>query len=483
MEPRGRLFFLPSRSPVRAPESRAYRLPPAGGIMQSSFCRSAMVVLWCLGVCLGAAGQSLVVSVDALNFGTHNLGTATEARTVTLTNETGAALSLQIRPAGQFPKDYSITNGCGTSLADGASCEIRVKFAPAAPGPRPAEVQIIDNTNKTSRSITLSGLGFSAPLPAAPTPIHWIWFLIAGSLLVLLALMGRSIYLATTRKDISSARPEWPTAWDSQNSLDSLGKIFAATIGYGVASIEWYQKARRSKKTWSLFLRAAAIALGAIGALLPLIVSLGQRVSWLDWIANSQLGYIAFAGAAACLAVDKFYGFSTGWIRYIRTELTLQAALLQLRYDWFALLAKVAQSHPAPDQVQLMLQKLQAFVAFVNKQVEQETDAWILEFQSGLAELAGMLKSRAEAARPGSLQVTVPNAKDFDGGVKAVLDRGVEERQVEGTQCLFSAVAPGPHEVLVRGTKSGITYEATGVVQVSPNALASLPLPITVPSA
>jgi hypothetical protein len=225
-----------------------------------------------------------------------------------------------------------------------------------------------------------------------------------------------------------------------------------------------------------------AIALGTIGALLPLIASLGQRVPWLDWIANSQLGYIAFAGAGACLAIDKFYGFSTGWVRYIKTEITLQGALIQLRYDWFALLAKVEQSQPTQDQIQLMLQKLQAFVVFVNKQVEQETDAWILEFQSGLAELAGMLKSRAEAARPGSLQVTVPNATDFDGGVKAVLDRGAEERQVEGTQCLFSAVAPGPHEVLVRGIKGGKPFEATGAIQVSPNALASIPLAIPVRS-
>ena len=209
-----------------------------------------------------------------------------------------------------------------------------------------------------------------------------------------------------------------------------------------------------------------------------LLVAFGQGRSWLSWIANSQWGYIAFASPGACLAIDKFYGFSTGWIRYIKTELALQGALIQLRYDWFTLLAKVENSQPTQDQIQLMLQKLEAFVVSVNTQVGQETDAWILEFQSGLAELANTLKSRAEAAKPGSLRVTVANAKDFDGGVKAVLDHGVDERSIEGTQCLFSAVAPGPHEVLARGLKGGKPYTATSVVQVSANSLASVTLPI-----
>ena len=230
-------------------------------------------------------------------------------------------------------------------------------------------------------------------------------------------------------------------------------------------------------KQWD-FEDTQAIILGTAGALLPLLVAFGQGRSWLSWIANSQWGYIAFASPGACLAIDKFYGFSTGWIRYIKTELALQGALIQLRYDWFTLLAKVENSQPTQDQIQLMLQKLEAFVVSVNTQVGQETDAWILEFQSGLAELANTLKSRAEAAKPGSLQVTVPNAKDFDGGVKAVLDHGVDERSIEGTQCLFSAVAPGPHEVLARGLKGGKPYTATSVVQVSANSLASVTLPI-----
>jgi hypothetical protein len=190
---------------------------------------------------------------------------------------------------------------------------------------------------------------------------------------------------------------------------------------------------------------------------------------------DAQWGYIAFAAAAACVAADKSYGFSTGWIRFMKTQLALERALSDLHYDWMGLVAKLADQQPTSDQIQVMVQRLKDFVVLVRAQIEQETDAWVLEFQSNLADLASAVKSKTELTKPGSLQITVSNAKDFDGGIKAYLDRA-EERMGEGTQCLFSAVPPGAHEVLVRGKRGDRTYETASVVKVVPDSLASLSL-------
>jgi hypothetical protein len=269
---------------------------------------------------------------------------------------------------------------------------------------------------------------------------------------------------------------DFPT-WDPANCRESLDALHATTLRQGEAAIGWYRDNIRSKRAGSRVLRSIAIVLASIGALLPLVVAgvsrFAQSDSSLKLMIDAQWGYIAFATAAACVAADKFYGFSTGWIRYMKTQLVLESALSDLRYDWIALVARLAGQQPSADQIQLMLQRLKDFVAFVRGQVEQETDAWVLEFQSNLSDLASTVKSRAESGKPGSLQLTVSNARDFEGGIKAFLDH-TDERTVKGSQCLFPAIPPGVHEVLVRGTKGETAFEAATVVKIAPDSLASL---------
>jgi hypothetical protein len=318
---------------------------------------------------------------------------------------------------------------------------------------------------------------FAAALwvPSAP----WVG---VGGLAVFLAL-GLFGFLRTgLSKRTSLPSLDFPV-WDSGNSWDSLNAVFLVTLKQGEAAIEWYRDNIRAKRAGSRILRSIAIVLASIGALLPLVIAaasrFGESETRLKALIDAQWGYIAFATAAACVAADKFYGFSSGWIRYMKTQLALEGALTDLRYDWIALVAKLPNQQATADQVQLMLQRLKDFVKFVRAQVEQETDAWVLEFQSNLADLAHTVKSKAEAVRPGSLQVTVSNAQDFDGGIKAILDHA-DERSIEGAQCLFSAIPPGAHEILVRGKKADRTFETATVVKIGPDSLASLNLAVPV---
>ena len=50
-------------------------------------------------------------------------------------------------------------------------------------------------------------------------------------------------------------------------------------------------------------------------------------------------------------------------------------------------------------------------------------------------------------------------------------------RQIEGTQCLFTNVAPGLHEILIRGTKDNAIFEVSGVARVTPDSQAIIKLP------
>jgi len=322
----------------------------------------------------------------------------------------------------------------------------------------------------------VEGSALLSPTQASNHLIVWITVMVGAVLLLAVALYAFLRAARATRTSLPSL--EFPV-WDTGNSWGSLQAVFQVTLKQGDAAIAWYHENIRAKRAGSRILRSIAILLASVGALLPLVVAAASRFAGSEArvkdLVDAQWGYIAFATAAACVAADKFYGFSTGWIRYMKTQLALEGALTDLRYDWVVLASKLSNQQPTTDQCQLMLQRLKDFVAFVRAQVEQETDAWVLEFQSNLVDLANTVKSRVDAVKPGSLQVTVSNAKEFDGGIKAILDHA-DERNVEGAQCLFSAVPPGAHEVLVRAKKADKTFEIATVVKIGPDSLASLSL-------
>lgn len=267
--------------------------------------------------------------------------------------------------------------------------------------------------------------------------------------------------------------------WDENDPMGSLAALFRSTYETGLERIEWYRRNLKWKRIGSRFFRAAAIILIGIGSLLPLVVTASIGFGWNASRIPFAFGYVAFALAAGCLAYDKYVGLSTGWIRYIKTQLVLEAGLDRLRLDWISLIAKVQANKPTPDQVQILLKRLQTFVRFVDAQVQQETDAWILEFQTSLAELAKAAQARADAQQPGQVLVTVSNAKDLDGGpVIASLD-GMESKQAEGGQCMFFDVPPGDHQVRVTGAKGGRTHQDSQIVSVQPGGKSSVSLTLT----
>lgn len=262
--------------------------------------------------------------------------------------------------------------------------------------------------------------------------------------------------------------------WDDKDPRGSLLRWYGATVRQGEAAIDWYRRKQYWKRVGSRLFRYAAIALVAIGALLPLLSMQGldQHLPFLK-VLVPQWGYVVFAIAAGFVLGDKLFGFSTGWIRFIKTQLTLESALAELRYDWLALFAKLSGDVLTQEQIQTLIQRLKAFVVLVHAQVQQETEAWVFEFQSNLADLEKAAKVGAEAAKPGSLQVTVPNAAEFDGGVTATLN-GIEVKKVDGTRCLFLSVMPGQHQVLIKGTKAGKTLDASEIVKITPDSMAAV---------
>src|SRR6267378_481844 len=125
---------------------------------------------------------TLVVSPAAgstLNFGTILIPNTSPAQTITLTNNTSAAIAFTSAVMNGNPTaantDYMVTNSCSGSIPFGATntCTVSVTFKPTMVGSETATLQLTDSDSTSPQNIALTGTGAN-PTPAvglAPTSL------------------------------------------------------------------------------------------------------------------------------------------------------------------------------------------------------------------------------------------------------------------------------------------------------------------------
>lgn len=101
--------------------------------------------------------------------------------------------------------------------------------------------------------------------------------------------------------------------------ISELAVLYKMTEEDTQNTINWYLDKKRWKSRMSQWLRALAILFGALGTLCPVWPA---DIKIFD-IETVKVGYVLYAVAASFLATDKFFGFSSSWMRMIQTELRI----------------------------------------------------------------------------------------------------------------------------------------------------------------
>jgi Abnormal spindle-like microcephaly-assoc'd, ASPM-SPD-2-Hydin len=118
--------------------------------------------------CTGAGGGPVVtLTPTSLTFGKTVVNFTSPAKSVTLANTGTATLNItNIAASGDFALATS-TKPCGSTLAAGLSCIIKVTFTPTQVGTRTGTLTITDNASNSPQTVALKGTG---ALPVALTP-------------------------------------------------------------------------------------------------------------------------------------------------------------------------------------------------------------------------------------------------------------------------------------------------------------------------
>lgn len=177
---------------------------------------------------------------------------------------------------------------------------------------------------------------------------------------------------------------------------DRLDELYRWVERGALETAAWYLGDRVWKRRVARVLRAGAATGAVCGAALPLLDLtrvLGEVAPW---------GYLALLLAVSCVAVDRFFGVTSGWMRDVATAQAVQRRLQVLQFDWASESVREVlgpAEGTASEAAERCLAVLRRFSEDVTDLVRTETADWMVEFRAGPTPM-GIQAAIASAGRP-----------------------------------------------------------------------------------
>ncbi|MFJ9585707.1 SLATT domain-containing protein [Streptomyces acidicola] len=195
----------------------------------------------------------------------------------------------------------------------------------------------------------------------------------------------------------------FPTG-DWGEPAERLEELYRWVERSALETVTWYLADRVWKRRGARVLRAGAACGAVAGAALPLLDLTGVMGGVAPW------GYLSLLLAAACVAGDRFFGVTSGWIRDVATAQAVQRRLQMLQFDWASESVREVlgpTEGTAAEAAERCLGVLRRFSEDVTELVRAETAGWMVEFRTGAAPLgiqtAGVGAGRSETSPNGRL--------------------------------------------------------------------------------
>lgn len=180
--------------------------------------------------------------------------------------------------------------------------------------------------------------------------------------------------------------------WTPGHDRESLDIIYQHVVDAAAQAVDWYLAAKRSNKRWARRLRVGAIILVTIAGVLPVLSQIFESAG--SERIQPAWASVALAGAVALVALDRFFGFSSAWARYVATGQAISAALGQFRLDWQKSCYQIPPGGLTQENIDHLLDLAKTLAMKTDELIQAETTQWVKEFRETLAEIEGSAQTK-----------------------------------------------------------------------------------------
>lgn len=184
--------------------------------------------------------------------------------------------------------------------------------------------------------------------------------------------------------------------WDGEDTRSRLTELYEWAERFASDTIGWYLDEKAEKSRWSRRLRALAAVFATLGGIVPLTALTVGHPALGNW------GFVLLGLAAGCVAYDRYFGYSSAWLRYVSAAMSLRAQLTDFQLSWTREMATLGNRHLSASETYRLIELARAFVAHVNGVVQDETQSWLVEFHTRLIELEAKLQQTTHTSVEGS---------------------------------------------------------------------------------
>lgn len=266
-------------------------------------------------------------------------------------------------------------------------------------------------------------------------------------------------------------------AWGADSWRASARKLHAHAVALVDHHIGWYRKNSPNVRSAARALRVGAILAFALAGLHPVIAQICLGKACGPLLDNPVWASVIAAIGALFLSIDRFFGYSSAWMRYVSTEMELAALRDQFAFEAESRIVELeaAGSTVPKEEVLKLIAATGTFVNAAAKLVRDETNLWLAEFRDALRQIDESAKAVQSGAATGGVSIMVENGDQSEAGWQLITDDG-RKRQYVGKTAALSGLAPGMHRVRVEGKVAGRPVAAEGLVSVIATQIAQLRL-------
>ncbi len=180
--------------------------------------------------------------------------------------------------------------------------------------------------------------------------------------------------------------------WSPTESSTSLESIYDFVNTECERAIGWYYDRKKIKKFLGYTFRIAAILTVAIAGVIPILGEIYEEDD-IPYVSPAW-ATVSLATAALFVALDRLGGYTSGWVRYVRTAQKLTSLQGNFRLDWEEYRLSRDDNSIDSEAAKSSIKLCKEFLEAVNSEIQAETNVWAQEFQQALLEIDKQSKAK-----------------------------------------------------------------------------------------